>query len=82
MHGDLRAVLQIKYQCKSVQKNWKPLPSIPFAVRGRDGINLEDALNMCFSFDGRDDEMFTQDDVGNTISLRMEVRPNYYTVFH
>ena len=80
---NLLAVMQIKYQCENVQKDWKPLPPITFVtVQGWEGINLVDALNMRFNFNGRDDAMFTQDGVGNAISLRVEVRSHYYTVFH
>ena len=83
MHDNLHAVLQIKYKCENIQEYWKPFPPMPFTVQGREGINLVDALNMGWAgLDGRDDAVFTQSGVGNSISLRMKVRSHYYTVFH
>ena len=76
---DLRAVQQTKYQCDSTQKNWDPLPPIDFAVKAeegiKEGINLNDALNMNSSpLDGRDDPMFMDGQTGNSVSLRIKVR--------
>ena len=83
MHDNLHAVLQTKFKLGITQKDWKPFPPIPFTVQGREGINLVDALNRHWAgLDGRDDAVFTQDGVGNSIALRMKVRSHYYTVFH
>jgi hypothetical protein len=71
-------VNQHKYQCESVQKGWKPLPPIVFTVQGKEGINLIDAVKMNFScLDNRDDAMFVSNEMGSSVSLRIDVRPHY-----
>ena len=75
---DLLIVPQIKFEPGSV-RTWKRLPPIEFAVSSEginlEGINLDDALNMHFnSLNGRDDAMFTDENIGNSVSCRMKVR--------
>jgi len=72
-------VEQTAYKSPNTQNSWRPLPSIDFKVlegeRKLEGINLEDALNQYYSYlDGRDDFMFGDENIGNSISCRMEVR--------
>lgn len=71
----LHMVEQVPYQCKSSQKGWTPLPSIDFKVKGVEGIKLTDAMNLCFDGpDDRDEKMFTDDRVGNSVLCRIDVR--------
>ena len=66
---------QVLYRCKTQQKGWAPLPSIEFRVQGEEGMSLTDALNIRFDGpDGRDDLMFTHDNIGNSVSCRIAVR--------
>lgn len=66
---------QIKYKCETMQKDWTPLPPIPFTVQGHEGIDLGNAMQMNYShLEHRDDPMFTDGATGGSISLRMEVR--------
>ena len=79
-------VEQTVYQPRSVQKGWQPLPSIGFTIleeeRKLEGISLEDALNQRYShLDGRDDPMFKDESIGNSVSCRMEVCGNFYDGF-
>ncbi|KAF9789433.1 hypothetical protein BJ322DRAFT_1042215 [Thelephora terrestris] len=71
-HPDFEAVQQTMYRCGSAQQ-WKPLPPIDFKVRGCEGINLAEAMNTKFSnLDGRDDPMFTDEETGSSVSLRID----------
>ena len=71
---DLRLVEQTMYRCGNEQKGWKPLPTIDFTVRGKEGIRLTDGANLHFSdLDGRDDPMFKDTGIGNSVSLEIEV---------
>ena len=69
-------VEQVPYRCGTLQNGWTALhESIEFKVKGLEGINLIDAMNERFDGpDGRDDNMFTDDRIGNSISCRIEVR--------
>ena len=72
-HYDLHIVRQVPYKCE-IQKDWVPLPAIHFRVKGKEGIKLIDAINLCFGgLDGRDDLMFTQGGIGNSVSCRLYV---------
>ena len=56
------------------QKDWVPFPPIDFVVKGNKGMKLTDAMNPRFDGpDGRDDLMFTQDGIGNSVSCRLHV---------
>jgi len=71
----LRRVEQVLYESESLQKNWTPLPPIEFKVKGVEGMNLVDAMNLRFDGpDDRDDPMFTDDSIGNSVSCRIDVR--------
>ena len=79
-------VEQTVYQSQNVQKVWQPLPSNGFMVveggRRLEGINLQDALNLRYChLDGRDDLMFEDESIGNSISCRMEVCGRFYDGF-
>ena len=75
---DLRLMKQNTYRCGNEQKDWKPLPTIDFTVRGKEGICLTDAANLHFSdLDGRDDLMFRDTGIGNSVSCRIEVRGHF-----
>jgi hypothetical protein len=84
---DLCMVEHTVYQPQVVQKDQRHLPSIGFTVleegRKLEGINLEDALNQRYShLDGRDDPMFEDESVGNSISCRMEVCKHSHNGFN
>ncbi|KAF9644561.1 hypothetical protein BDM02DRAFT_3190509 [Thelephora ganbajun] len=67
----LLMVEQIMYESENTQKDWKPLPPIPFTVKGREGINLVDAMNEYFGdLDERDDLMFVDENTGTSVSCR------------
>ncbi|KAF9649189.1 hypothetical protein BDM02DRAFT_1945988 [Thelephora ganbajun] len=69
----LLMVEQIMYESENPQKDWKHLPPITFTVKGREGINLVDAMNPYFSdLDGRDDPMFVDENTGTSVSCRMK----------
>jgi len=75
---DFRVVSQVRFVADVVQ-NWRCLPPIEFEVLEGgvilEGISLKDALDMGYSrLDGRDDGMFTDESIGNSVSLRMDVR--------
>ena len=72
---DLRLVEQTLYKCGNEQNGWQRLASIDFTVVGVEGIRLTDATNLHFSYlDGRDDPMFEDEIIGNSVSCRIEVR--------
>lgn len=69
---ELRIVPQDKYKCANSQGDWNRIPDIHFRVKGTEGIKLTDAMNIHFDGpDGRDDPMFTDDNVGNSVSCRI-----------
>ena len=79
-------VEQTVYQPRNAQKGWRPLPWVGFTIleegRKLEGINLEDALNQRYShLDGRDDPMFEDESIGNSVSCRMEVCEHFYDEF-
>jgi len=83
---DLSVVEQTVYQPPNVQKDWRPLPSVGFTIleegRRLEGINLEDALNQRYShLDGRDDPMFEDESIGNSVACRMKVRGHFHNGF-
>ena len=72
---DLRLVEQNPYKCGNEQRDWESLASIDFRVLGVEGIRLTDAMNLRFSdLDGRDDPMFEDETIGNSVSCRIGVR--------
>ena len=74
---DLHIVEQVPYKCE-IQKDWVPFPPIDFKVKGKKGMKLTDAMNLHFDGpDGRDDPMFTQEGIGNSILFRVQVRGFY-----
>ena len=83
---DFLVVPQITFESENVQ-NWKCLPPIEFTVSPEEGVNLEginldDALNQRFSgLNGRDDAMFTDENIGSSVSCRMKVRGPSMTSF-
>ena len=80
---DLRMVMQDPYKPDIVQKGWIPLPSVAFDVNGVEGIKLTDAMKPRFNGpDGRDELMFTDGHVGNSVSCRIQVRGFYDSNFH
>ena len=79
----LRIVEQRPYQCKTSQKGCARLPSIYFKVEGLEGMKLTDAMNLLFNGpDDRDDLMFTNGGVGNSVSCRIDVRGFHVSYFH
>lgn len=69
---DLRLVHQIEYKSGSPQGKLQQLPDINFRVKGKEGINLMDAMNERFDGpDGRDDLMFTDGNVKGTVACRI-----------
>ena len=74
---------QIEYKNGNSQGQWAKLPDIDFRVKGKDGINLPDAMNEHFDGpDGRDDLMFTDGNVGGSISCRTIVSTLHAGSFH
>jgi len=68
-------VEQDPYYCDTPQKGWIPLPPIDFKDKGKEGIKLTDAMNLRFDGpDGRDDPMFEDGDIGNSVTCRICVR--------
>ena len=71
-------VPQVKYKCGNSQGDWNRLPDIHFRVKGMEGIKLTNAMSARFNgLDGRDDPMFTDVDVGNSVSCRIAVCASY-----
>ena len=71
-------MLQRVYKVTTAQ-DWQRLPSIEFTLHGEgvnlEGINLDNALNKDFrGLNGRDDAVFTDGSIGNSVSCRLEVR--------
>ena len=72
---DLCKVEQVTYKCDFQQKKRIEHLPIDFRVQGKEGIKLADAVNLHFSnLEGRDDPMFTDQSIGNSVSCRMAVR--------
>jgi len=71
----LHKVEQDPYESENLQKDWTPLPPIEFKVNGVEGMSLTDAMNRHFDgLDGRDDPMFTDESIRNSVSCRIDVR--------
>ena len=63
------------YQFLDARPGWTPRPPIDFKVEGMKGLKLTDAMDLCFGgLDGHDDPIFVYDDVGDSITCRMDVR--------
>ena len=74
-HPHLRGVEQVPYESENLQKDWTLLPPIEFKVEGVEGMNLADAMNLRFDGpDDRDDPMFTDESIGNSVSYRIDIR--------
>jgi len=68
-------VEQDPYHCEISQKGWIPLPPIVFKDKGKEGIRLTDAMNLHFDGpDDRDDPMFEDGNIGNSVTFRIRVR--------
>ena len=60
--------------CGKFQYNWVKEAPIEFFTDGMPGIRLTDALRSDFSsLDGRDDRMLQYSDIGDSISIRIQV---------
>lgn len=72
---DILPLIQTEYHCHNEQKGRKHHTPIDFTTHeGIQGINLEDALNMNFpGLDRRDDPMFKDGSINNSISLRIKL---------
>ena len=75
---DFHVVPQARFVVNVVQ-NWRSLPPIEFAVLEGgailEGISLKDALDTGYGrLDGRHDGVFTDESIGSSVLLRMNVR--------
>ena len=72
---DHHRVQLVPYQSGNSQNRWTRFPDIDVRVSGSAGIKLSDALNVYFDGpDGRDDLMFTNGAIGNSVLCRLSVR--------
>ena len=70
----LQVLRQIAYESGNEQKNRPQFVDINFSVGGKEGIRLPDAMDRIFDGpDGRDELMFTNENIGSSISCRIIV---------